>query len=67
MVLVYGDNEAGKSTIAEFLRSTMFPGKNSKYPTPKKSDSGLVEVVMADGGSRILRRDQKKVTERDGK
>ena len=67
MVLVYGDNEAGKSTIAEFLRSTMFPGKNSKYPIPKKSDSGLVEVVMADGGSRILRRDQKKVTERDGK
>ena len=39
MVLVYGDNEAGKSTIAEFLRSTMFPGKNSKYPIPKKSDS----------------------------
>ena len=28
MVLIYGDNEAGKSTVAEFMRSTMFPGKN---------------------------------------
>ena len=67
MVLVYGDNESGKSTIAEFLRSTMFPGKNSKYPAAKKSDSGLVEVVMGDGDIRILRRDQRKVIEKDGK
>ena len=67
MVLIYGDNEAGKSTVAEFMRSTMFPGKNAKYPAPKKSDSGTVELIMDDGGTRILERDQKKVIERDGK
>lgn len=67
MVLIYGDNEAGKSTIAEFLRSTMFPGKYGKYPLPKKSDGGSVEVVMDDGGFRVLQREQRKVYERDGK
>ena len=67
IVLIYGDNESGKSTVAEFMRSTMFPGKNSKYPLPKKSDNGTLEVIMDDGGTRVLMRDQKKVTERDGK
>ena len=67
MVLIYGDNEAGKSTVAEFMRSTMFAGKNAKYPTPKKSDNGTLELIMDDGGTRILQRDQKKVTEKDGK
>ncbi|MDY5871875.1 MAG: AAA family ATPase [Candidatus Methanomethylophilaceae archaeon] len=67
MVLVYGDNEAGKSTITEFMRSTMFPGKSAKYPIPKKSDNGILELEMDDGGVRILQRDQKKVVEKDGK
>ncbi|MBE6517061.1 MAG: hypothetical protein E7Z67_02605 [Thermoplasmata archaeon] len=67
MVLIYGDNEAGKSTVAEFMRSTLFPGKNAKYPIAKKSDSGTLEVVMDDGGYRVLQRDQRKVVERDGK
>ena len=67
MVLVYGDNEAGKSTITEFMRSTMFPGKSAKYPIPKKSDNGILELEMDDGGVRILQRDQKKVAEKFGK
>ena len=67
LVVVYGPNESGKSTITEFIRSTLFPSKNVKYPVPSKTDSGTLEVVMDGGDERILVREQKKVTEGSGK
>ncbi len=67
LVLFYGPNESGKSTITEFIRSTLFPAKNVKYPVPSKTDSGTLEVEMEDGDSKILVREQKKVTEGTGK
>ncbi len=69
MTLVYGHNESGKSTITEFIRSTLFPlgGKKGTYPLPSKNDSGSVEIVMDNGERRMLIREQKKVKEENGK
>ena len=67
LVVVYGPNESGKTTITEFLRSTLFPPKTIKYPVVAKTDSGTVEVEMDSGDERILVREQKKVTEGSGK
>ncbi|MBQ6547913.1 MAG: AAA family ATPase, partial [Candidatus Methanomethylophilaceae archaeon] len=67
LIVIYGPNESGKSTITEFIRSTLFPAKNVKYPVASKTDSGTLEVVMDGGDDRILLREQKKVTEGMGK
>ena len=67
LVVVYGPNESGKSTITEFIRGTLFPPKTVKYPVAAKTDSGMVEVVMDSGDERVLVREQKKVTEGSGK
>ena len=67
LVVFYGPNESGKSTITEFIRSTLFPAKNVKYPVASKTDSGQLEVEMEDGDTKILVREQKKVTEGTGK
>lgn len=66
MNLIYGPNESGKTSISEFLRSTLFPSR-FKYPASSKTDSGVVEVVMDDGDERTLLREFKKVREKDGK
>ena len=67
LTVIYGPNESGKSTITEFIRSTLFPAKNVKYPIASKTDSGTLEVVMDEGDEKILVREQKKVTEGSGK
>lgn len=67
LVVVYGPNESGKSTITEFIRSTLFPARNVKYPVSSRTDSGTVEVEMDSGDTKILVREQKKVTEGTGK
>ena len=68
MTLIYGDNEAGKSTLTEFIRSTLFPpARAPKYPASKRTDQGTICLEMSDGGTRILQREQRKVKEKDGK
>ena len=69
MTVIYGHNESGKSTITEFIRSTLFPmnGKKGLYPLPSKSDSGIIEITMDNGDRRTLVREQKKVKEESGK
>lgn len=64
--LIYGDNEAGKTTVSEFIRGTLFNGKNAKYPAPKKSDSGYVEVEMENGQEKVIVREARKVYEKTG-
>ncbi len=64
--VIYGPNESGKSTITEFIRTTLFPSK-SKYPAPSKTDSGTIELSMDNGERRTLIREQKKVNEKDKK
>lgn len=67
LTVIYGPNEAGKSTITEFIRSTLFPGRSSRYPQPAKTDSGIIEVTMDGGDERVLVREQKTVNEGSGK
>lgn len=48
--VIYGKNEAGKTTIMEFIRSTLFSNRQRKtYPAYSKSDSGKIIVEMDDG------------------
>ena len=65
--VIYGPNEAGKSTITEFIRSTLFPIRISKYPGSAKTDSGTISVTMDNGDERTLKREQKKISEVSGK
>ncbi len=65
--IVYGPNEAGKSTITEFIRSTLFPIRVSKYPGSAKTDSGTISIAMDNGEERTLKREQKKIFEVSGK
>lgn len=67
LTLITGRNEAGKSTITEFIRSTLFPVRTSKYPFASKTDKGTIDLEMDNGERRTLVREQKKVTEMDGK
>lgn len=67
LVVIYGPNESGKSTISEFIISTLFPSRNVKYPVASKTDSGMLVVEMKDGDTRALVRGQKRVTEGSGK
>ncbi len=57
--VIYGPNEAGKSTLRSFITTTLFPETKLKYPAPKKSDSGTVEVELSDGTVRTYTRDGK--------
>ncbi len=63
--LVYGDNEAGKTTISEFIRGTLFNGKNAKYPAQKRTDSGYVQVEMENGETRTVMREGRRVYEKN--
>ncbi|MBQ7701349.1 MAG: AAA family ATPase [Candidatus Methanomethylophilaceae archaeon] len=65
--IIYGPNEAGKSTITEFIRSTLFPIRVSKYPGSAKTDSGTISIAMDNGEERTLKREQKKIFEVSGK
>ncbi|MBP6021174.1 MAG: AAA family ATPase [Candidatus Methanomethylophilaceae archaeon] len=60
--VIYGKNETGKTTLMEFLRSTMFPdSKKNNYPKYKKTDSGQIEIVDSKGGEILLSRENRNV------
>lgn len=67
LTVIYGKNEAGKTTLMEFIRCTLFPSQRRKrYPAPSKSDSGMI-LLDTDAGERIeLVRDGGNVREADG-
>jgi Uncharacterized conserved protein len=67
LTVVVGNNETGKTTTMEFMRSTMFPGRSSAYPVPSKTDSGSMELETDAGEKLILQREHKKVTEIAGR
>lgn len=58
--VVYGPNEAGKSTLRTFLTTTVFPKAPLRYPVSKTSDSGSVDVVTAEGNKYTFNREGKK-------
>ncbi|MDR2846468.1 MAG: AAA family ATPase, partial [Candidatus Methanoplasma sp.] len=48
--VIFGKNESGKTTLMEFIRSTLFPGKQRKtYPLRSRKDEGTVTIEMGDG------------------
>lgn len=50
MNVIFGKNESGKTTLMEFIRSTLFPdGKRKTYPQRSKKDEGTVVIEMNDG------------------
>ena len=57
--VIFGPNEAGKSTLRSFITTTLFPKSGLKYPTQKKSDSGSIDVELADGSLRTYKKDGK--------
>jgi len=68
LTVISGDNESGKTTLMEFMRSTMFPSsKRSVYPVPSVSDRGSMELETESGERLILIREQRKVSELSGK
>jgi uncharacterized protein YhaN len=70
LVLITGNNESGKTTMMEFMRSTIFPPsakKRALYPLPAESDSGTIEMETESGERLILIREGKKVSELKGK
>ncbi|NLL95066.1 MAG: AAA family ATPase [Thermoplasmatales archaeon] len=67
VTIVYGDNEAGKTTITEFVRGTLFPSRGQKYPAYEKTDSGTIVVEMDDGERRVYERKGRRTTEQGGK
>lgn len=68
LTLITGNNESGKTTLMEFMRSTMFPStKRALYPLPAKSDAGSMELETEAGERLILMREQKRVYEISGK
>jgi uncharacterized protein YhaN len=67
VTVITGDNEAGKTTLMEFIRSTLFPSSiRNAYPAYTGRDSGRMRVIMDSGESKTLVREGRKVTEANG-
>lgn len=51
MTVFYGENESGKTTLKEFIRTTLFKVKGRKgvYPRHEKTDAGELDCVTDDG------------------
>lgn len=56
--VVYGPNEAGKTTLKTFITTSFFAMKHKRnlYPSKSGTDKGEVDVVMSDGSERTLKR-----------
>ncbi len=69
LTIIYGKNETGKTTLMEFIRSTLFPGKQRKvYPAYNKTDAGEIRIDLDDGGDiTIIRSGKTSVSEKNGK
>lgn len=66
--VVYGKNETGKTTLMEFIRSTMFPDRTkNNYPEYKKTDRGQITIVNSDGDETVLSRETRNVTVLNGR
>lgn len=54
LTVFYGENESGKTTLKEFVRTTLFKTKERKnvYPQTSNSDSGEIDCIT-DSGKRF--------------
>lgn len=61
LTVLHGPNESGKTTVMEFIRSTLVPSpKRNQYPSREKTDSGTLTYEQG-GEERTLRLVQKTV------
>lgn len=61
LTVLQGPNESGKTTVMEFIRSTLVPSsKRNQYPSRERTDSGTLTYEQ-DGEERTLRLVQKTV------
>lgn len=69
LTVIYGKNETGKTTLMEFIRSTLFPGKQRKvYPAYNKTDAGEIRIDLDDAVDiTIVRNGKASVFEKNGK
>lgn len=58
--VIYGPNEAGKSTLRSFITTTLFPRSGLRYPAQKGSDSGRLDVTLENGDHLAFNKDGKK-------
>lgn len=58
----YGKNESGKTTVMEFIRSTLFPWKKKAYPAYSKTDTGYLELIDNKGNITRLERGDGPIT-----
>ena len=61
MTVFHGPNESGKTTLMEFIRTSLVPSnKRNQYPARERTDSGTL-VYEQDGAERTIRLVQKSV------
>ncbi|MDI3541932.1 MAG: hypothetical protein PWQ62_846 [Candidatus Methanomethylophilaceae archaeon] len=68
LVVITGDNESGKSSLMEFIRSGMFrAGNRKRYPLPSKEHRGSLVLEMDSGDIIHVERRGSNLRERDGR
>jgi len=67
LTVIFGDNESGKTSLMEFIRSGMFEaGRKTRYPAAQNDDRGRLEFVMDDGSLLHLQRKKNWIGNIDG-
>lgn len=67
LVVVSGDNESGKSSLMDFMRTGLFASTSKKrYPVPSNDDRGHLTVETNDGLVMTIDRKGRKLLNRDG-
>lgn len=65
--VVYGDNESGKTSLMEFIRSSMFESRSrSRYPRTDTTDKGRISLHLDDGTPLLIERIGNRIKNVDG-
>ena len=70
MTVCYGENESGKTTLKEFIRTTLFKTSartKGVYPQTSSTDSGEIDCVTDSEEKFKIKRDGNKITSDIGK
>lgn len=68
LTVIFGDNESGKTSLMEFIRSGMFEAgrKGNRYPAAQDDDRGHLKFQMDDGSPLVLQRRKNKIENQNG-
>ena len=70
LTVCYGENESGKTTLKEFIRTTLFKTSERKkgvYPQTSSADSGEIDCVTDSGDKFTIKRDSNKISSNIGR